>query len=253
MNKQHRLRKEAEESAQEAERLAESQYNRAILAERRAQQLEDELAKAKQPEKAKEPELVEPKEDDPQWVEAGQFNWRKFTKAQADYAAKKAIQDYEKSQAEERSKAEAQEHEQKIRASADAARKVHSDFDAVMEAAKGTEADIVPQFVLNYIYESDLSAELAYYLAKNPAESQRIAKMKPILGIAELGKLSEKLTKPEVPEKKEEPKEPVIAERGGAPPPITPITGGTSTVNTDPARMSFRELREFERQRNKKR
>src|SRR6266404_2492770 len=205
VNKQHRLRKEAEEAAAEADRLAESQYNRAIMAERRAQTLEAELSKVQQPEKAKEPELVEPKEDDPQWVENGQFNWRKFTKAQADYAAKKAITDFRKTQADERAQADRAEHETKIRASAEAVRKEYSDFDAVMESAKGTEADLVPQFVLNYIYESNHSALLAYHLAKNPEESQRIAKMRPILGLAELGKLEDKLTA-KVPEPKVEPK-----------------------------------------------
>ena len=112
---------------------------------------------------------------------------------------------------------------------------------------------MVPQFVLNYIYESDQSAEIAYYLAKNPDETQKIAKMKPILGLAELGKLADKLTtKPVEPPKEVAPV--VVPERGGAPPPITPIaTTASGTVNTDPARMSFRELREFEKQRTKKR
>jgi len=123
-----------------------------------------------------------------------------------------------------------------------------------MESAKGTEADLVPQFVLNYIYESDHSALLAYHLAKNPEESQRIAKMRPILGLAELGKLEDKLTA-KVPEPKVEPKvETPVPERGGAPPPITPIaTNASGTVNTDPARMSYKELRAYERARQKKR
>jgi hypothetical protein len=254
VNKQHRLRKEAEEQAQDAERFAKDQYTRAVLAEQRAEQLAKDLEEHRKnaPPAPKEPELVEPKEDDPQWIENGQFNWRKFTKAQATYEAAKAVKEERVKQAEERAQADRAQHEAKIRASAEDARKEYSDFDAVMESAKGTEADMVPQFVLNYIYESDLSAQLAYHLAKNPEESQRIAKMKPILGLAELGKLADKLTaKP--PEKIPEPKL-ETPERTGAPPPITPIaTTASGTVNTDPARMSFAELRAYERQRNKKR
>src|ERR1700675_1361039 len=92
VNKQHRLRKEAEEQAQDAERFAKDQYTRAVLAEQRAEQLAKDLEEhRKQTTPApKEPELVEPKEDDPQWQENGQINWRKFTKAQATYEAAKA-------------------------------------------------------------------------------------------------------------------------------------------------------------------
>lgn len=253
IGKKHRAMKEAQEAAAEADRLAESQYNRAMLAERRANELEEQLKKAT-PAKIPEPELKAPDENDPKWTENGQFNWRKFTQAQAEYASSKAIQDFKKQQETEREIAERTANETRIRASADEARKTHSDFDAVMEAAKGTQADIVPQFVLNYIYESDISGEIAYYLAKNPEETQKIAKMKPILGLAELGKLADKLTaKPDIkPNGEIAPA--VVPERGGAPPPITPIaTTATGTVNTDPARMTFRELREFEKQRTKKR
>jgi hypothetical protein len=47
---------------------------------------------------------------------------------------------------------------------------------------------------------------------------------------------------------------PVVApkapERGGAPPPITPISSqGSGTVVTDPAKMGFKELRAYERQK----
>jgi hypothetical protein len=253
IGKKHRAMKEAQEAAAEADRLAESQYNQAMMAERRANELEDQLKKAKPPE-APKPELKAPDENDPQWLENGQFNWRKFTAAQADYAAKTAVAEYEKEQETKRSTAERTANEARIAASADEARKAHPDFDAVMEAAKGTAADIVPQFVLNYIYESDQSAQIAYYLAKNPEETQKIAKMKPILGLAELGKLADKLTaKPDIkPNGEIAPA--VVPERGGAPPPITPIaTNASGTVNTDPSRMSFRELREFEAARRKKR
>lgn len=255
VDKQHRLRKEAEESAAEADRLAEQQYNRAVLAERRAEQLARELeehrTKAPAP---KEPELVEPKEDDPQWVENGQFNWRKFTKAQADYAAKMALTEFQKKQADEKAQNERALKLARLEEAANKARKEIPDFDAVMERVKGTPEDMVPRFMLDFIEESESAALLAYHLAKNPEDSQRIAKMKPILGLAELGKLEDRITKPKAADTK--PAEPPVTppERGGAPPPITPIaTTASGTVNTDPARMSFQELRAYERARAKKR
>jgi hypothetical protein len=255
VNKQHRLRKEAEEQLSDAERFAKDQYTRAMLAEQRAESLAVELERHRKSEPApKEPELVEPKEDDPQWVENGQFNWRKFTKAQAAFEAATAVKAERVKIADERASAERAQHEAKIRASADSARKELTDFDAVMEQAKGTEADIVPQFVLNYIYESDNSALVAYHLAKNPEESQRIAKLPPIRGLAELGKLEDRLTAPKASEPKIDAPAPVVPERGGAPPPITPIaTNASGTVNTDPSRMSFQELRAYERAKRKPR
>ena len=50
IGKKHRAMKEAQEAAAEADRLAESQYNRAMLAERRANELENQLKQAKPPE-----------------------------------------------------------------------------------------------------------------------------------------------------------------------------------------------------------
>jgi hypothetical protein len=49
---------------------------------------------------------------------------------------------------------------------------------------------------------------------------------------------------------------PKTPERGGAPPPITPISSqGSGTVVTDPSKMDFKQLRAYERdkQRSKRR
>lgn len=251
VNKQHRLRKEAQEAAEDAERFAKDQYQRALLAEQRAEQLAKELEDTRKQStpKEKEPELKAPEAKD--FLVEGQVDWDKYTDAKADFAAKKAVAEERKRQADEKAEQERQTHIARIQASATEARKELKDFDEVMESVKDTEADRVPQFVLNYIYESDASAKIAYYLAKHPEESQRIAKLAPIRGLAELGKLEERLTTKAAAEPK--PAEPP-PERTGAPPPITPIaTTASGTVNTDPSRMSHKELREYERQRNKRR
>lgn len=252
VNKQHRLRKEAQEAAEDAERFAKDQYQRAMLAEQRAEQLAKELEDTRKQStpKPKEPELKAPEAKD--FMVEGQVDWDKYTDAKADYRAELKIREERKRIQDEKAEADRQEHISRIQKSADAARKEIPDFDAVMESAKGTEADMVPQFVLNYIYESDYSAILAYHLAKNPEEAQRIAKLAPIRGLAELGKLEERLTakKAEKPETK--PESP--PERTGAPPPITPIAQTASgTVNTDPSRMGYKELRAWHREHDKKR
>jgi hypothetical protein len=244
VNKQHRLRKEAQEEAELSESLAREQFNRALLAEQKAQALEAELSELKKPKDAPKPqELKFPMAQE--FVKDNVFDQDAYQKAVSEYnkaETKRLLED-------ERAATQRAQVEQKLRASADVARKAHPDFDQVMEAAKGTPADMVPQFVLTYINESDMAGEMSYYLLKNPEDAQRIAQLSPIRGIAELGKLEERLTKPA---EKTAVKE-VTPEKTGAPPPITPIsTTGSGTVNTDPSKMSFAELRAYEREKRRK-
>lgn len=242
----------------ELERLAESQFNERLLQEKRADAAE---ARAKeletqQPKKAVEPELAKPtaddKNDDGTWKyrdASGQVDWDKYTDAKADYAAAIKQREYEAKQAQERGAAEQAEAAARVKANADKARKAHPDFDKVMASVANTDADRVPQFVLNYIFESEHGAEIAYHLAKNPEESKRIATLKPILGLAELGTLAAKLSQP-ASANTGNGTAPVARERGGAPPPITPLSGsGAGSVNTDPSKMNFKELRAYERER----
>ena len=249
VSKKHREMKEAQEAAAESDRFAETQYNERKLADSRAQALEERVkelqAKAAPPPPEEKPPSISDFKD-----AQGNIDWEKFTEAKADHAAKKAVAAYEAKQQEERAKLEAVEVERRVKASADAARKTHKDFDEVMGSVKGTAADTVPQYMLNYLSESENAGEIAYYLAKHPEESVRIAKLSPIRGLAEMGKLEERLTKP--PEKPA----PSPPERGGTPPPapITPLSGeGTVGVNTDPAKMSYKELRAYERARARSR
>ena len=245
VNKQHRLRKEAQEEAELDRALASEQYNRAVLAEERARALEAQLSQVKPPQAAeKAVELKFPLANE--FVKDGVFDQDAYQKAVSEYnkAETKRIIDDER-KARERAQAE-----KRLGESADVARKAHADFDQVLQAAKGTPADHPPQFVLDHINESDVAGELSYYLLKNPEDAQRIAKLSPIRGIAELGKLEERLTKPAEAAK---PAEVIVPERAGAPPPITPIsTTGSGTVNTDPAKMNFPELRAYRKEERRK-
>lgn len=250
--------KRAEEAA-ESERFAEQQFNerrlqeqRADAAEARARELEGKL-----PQKAADPEPSKPtiddKNEDGSWKyrdAAGTVDWDKYTDAKADYAADVKMKERDAKEAQQRAEAQQAEAAARVKANADKARKAHPDFDKVMASVANTDADRVPQFVLNYIFESESGAEIAYHLAKNPEESKRIATLKPILGLAELGKLADKLSQPAAATGAANGATPPARERGGAPPPITPLSGsGSGSVNTDPSKMSFKELRAFERER----
>lgn len=250
--------KRAEELA-ESERFAETQFNERKLIESREATLQERIREleGKQPQKAAPAEPVKPtaddKNDDGTWKyrdAAGNVDWDKYTDAKAEYAADLKQREYEDKQAQERGAAEQAETAARVKANADKARKAHPDFDSVMAKVANTDADRVPQFVLNYIFESEHGAEIAYYLAKNPEESKRIATLKPTLGLAELGTLAAKLSQPAAAPNGAANGTPPARERGGAPPPITPLSGsGAGSVNTDPAKMNFKELRAYERER----
>lgn len=247
------------EELAELERLAETQFNERRLQEKRAEAAEARAREleGKQPQKA-EPELKKPtvddKNEDGSWKyrdAAGNVDWDKYTDAKADYAADAKMKERDAKEAQERAEAQQAEAAARVKANADKARKAHPDFDKVMASVANTDADRVPQFVLNYIFESDSGAEIAYHLAKNPEESKRIASLKPILGLAELGKLADTLGKPAANTGNGAAP---VRERGGAPPPITPLSGsGSGSVNTDPAKMSFKELRAYERAKARER
>jgi len=250
IGKKHRAMKEAQEAAAEAERFAEQQFNERKLAEKRA---DEAIARAKELEAkvtppVKEPELKAPDIKD-FTNEQGQTDWDKYTDAKSEYAAKKAVAEDRAERQKEQEAAQKAAADAQWRARLQVAETKYPDFLKVVGAADM----FVPNAVLQYITESDHGADLTYYLAKHPEEAKEIAKLSPTKAVARVGKLESQFEKPT------KPTEPVAAapakapERGGAPPPITPISGtGAGTVNLDPAKMSFQELRAYERERRKK-
>lgn len=248
VNKKHAEMRAAQEALQDAERFAETQFNEKRLLEQRLTEREAEI-QALKPAKQAEPEPKEPEVKD-YTNDQGQVDWVKFQKDTAKYAADQAIKGERQRQAEEAAARERAAHEARVKAQADKAREAHPDFDEVVRSGAGTEADKAPQFVLNYLFESANSGELVYHLKKNPEVMQRIAKMKPILGIVELGKLEDSLIKPSPAAKEAPAASGAIATQRGAPAPITPLEGdGAAGIQTDPAKMTYKELRAYERAR----
>ena len=247
MRKKHREMKQADaaaklarEEAQEADRLAESQFNRARLAEQRLAEVEKQLEGQKA--KPVVPEAKEPNESDPEYTENGQFNWRKFTRAQAEFAAKQAVAEYTTQQEQTRKAAEMAAIEAQAKVRIDAAKQAHPDYQAVLE-----KADVkTHNAVLQYLTTSEHIGEVSYYLAKNPEYVERINKLNPLKAIAEIGRLELTLEKPE-PKAESAPSKVIPA-------PISPLSSQPGVnVNTDPSRMSYKELRAFERSRQKAR
>lgn len=247
VNEKHKAMMQAKEDAADAETLAQTQYNERRLAEQRADAAEAKLRELEAKNAPKEPELKEPTRAE--FTDAnGQIDWDKYTDAKADYRAKLAVNAERERLANEAAEVAKQVRIKEIVANANVFRKEHPDFDERMNALKDTGADMVPRFVLDFIEESKHSAAIAYHLATNAEVREKISGMTPRMGTAELGVIQAALVKPpseaaNVPAAKSVTP---VRLNGGAPAPITPLDGeGTAGINTDPAKMSYKELRAY--------
>lgn len=162
----------------------------------------------------------------------------------AEYAAARAVWQYQRSAAEnmageanttaERARQQAEQFETAERHIAQQqwteqvveARMKYADFDQV---ALASDVPITPE-IADIIRGSDAAADLAYYLGKNKAEAGRIAQLPPIAAARELGRIEASLT---APKPRTETK---------APPPITPGKASGSGGKS-PDKMSAEEYR----------
>lgn len=251
VNKKHAEMMEAREDAAEDRRLAEQQFNERRLLEQRLREREAEIEalkpKAAPPAEAKQPDIKDFTN------EQGQVDWDKYTDAKAEFKAKQAVDAERARLADEQAKEANAKLLVRHTESETAAKKLHKDFDAVMDRIKGTDLDKPPRFVLGFLNESDVSGELRYYLATHTDETKKIFELSPVRGIKELGRIEDSLIKPSTAAKETPAARGEIATQRGAPPPITPLNGdGGAGINTDPSKMSFKELREYERSRRAK-
>lgn len=179
IGKQFRKRKEAEE-------FAESQFNEKQLAlrenerlSREAQRLKEQLTPKPVVEAPKEPDRANFKTDK-EYADA-MIDYRVDQKLRAKEAAdhQKAIEDRQR-------EIQAQAIERIT-----VAKERVPDYDEVV----GSVDLPVPPDVAGYMQESELFAELGYYLAKNPQELEKLGKMTPAKQLVAIGKI-EAILKP---------------------------------------------------------
>jgi hypothetical protein len=230
---------------EDTENFSKTQYQRAQLAEEKASNLERELAdlRAKAPTvEAKDPAKPDPKDF---YDDKGQFKAFEYAEKLAEFAATEAVSKDRKRQTEERNKAQADEVIKAFNARLERAREKYPDFREVVGGA-----DVhVPPYIQQYMVESDFGGDLGYYFAKNPAETDRIFKLSPIKAIAAIGKL-ETQWEAKTETKAEASVEVKQIPKVSAPAPITPLSGTSGVgVNTDPAKMSPKELLAYTREK----
>lgn len=144
-----------------------------------------------------------------------------FIRAQIEHAAEAKAR-------EKLAQREQQEQQERIReswsAKAEKAVERYPDFDAVV--ANPTLA--INAVMVEYIADSDLGADVAYFLGKNPERAADIAEMSPVKAARELARIEAELAaKPK-------------ANPSKAPAPITPI-GASAASTKSPAEMSNAE------------
>lgn len=196
---------------EDVDRIAQKERERA---ERRAirkmsdemSQLREQIQKIQQPQQPQQQATGEPKQGDFESYE--------------DYI--RALGRYEATQVLTKAQKEAQEREQQVASQRQAGelqrlaatrvaagQKEFPDFDAVVNEAVA-DGLIEPGSELHMaIIESDMGHKVAYHLAKNPDEAERIAALPPRALAREIGKLEAKLAVAPAPKPKPAPIEPV--------------------------------------------
>ena len=105
------------------------------------------------------------------------------------------------------------------------------DFEEVLASSEVPMTNSMQQAIM----ESEVGPKLAYYLATNQDEAEKIAGMSPIGAIRALGRIEERLAtvKP-------------VVQTTNTPPPIKPV-GSRATVAKDPGKMSDAEYEKWRR------
>lgn len=133
----------------------------------------------------------------------------------------------------------ASEHQEKLMSAwaetVEAARETMPDFDQVF-----TRDTPVHERAIRPIVESDVSAEVAYHLGKNPREAQALYEAfdrDPVRGLIEFGRLEARLSKPA--------SKPVTA----APKPAQPISGGINPAGFNAEKASVDDMARYLREK----
>lgn len=223
---------ETEETPQKRESRRARQLNRErerrIAAETELRIYREQQARQQQPKEA-------PADDAPK---REQFDtYEEYIDARATHRAEKAAEErarkvFDESKRGESEKSQREVQERQARewnAKIEKARDVVEDFEEVC-----AESDaVVTQAMAAAIQESDQGALIAYYLAKNPGEAERISKLSASKQAAAIVGLEEKVAKP-------------ARQPSNAPEPIKPV-GQKAEVEKDPAKMSQAEYNAWRR------
>ena len=208
---QKRVAKESRKAARMAEMEAENRY------------LKQQMEAAQQ--KQAQPPQGEPKPEEFQDYEG-------YTRALARYEAAQEFAKLQQSHAsqaqQQRQQQQAQEFTTRLDAKLSEGAEKFDDFDEVVR----DPAAPISQVMYAIAAESEVGADLLYYLATHRDEAQKLFSLPPAAQARAVVKLEDKVTAPPKTTK--------------APPPITP-TGQKAKVEKDPGDMSDKEFADWRR------
>lgn len=101
------------------------------------------------------------------------------------------------------------------------ARTAMPDFDSVV----GSATTPVAPHVMEAILDSDVGPQIAYHLAKNPADAERLSAMPERAALREIGRIEASLARPAAPAPA-----PAAPKVTNAPPPTRPASSGSARV-----------------------
>jgi hypothetical protein len=210
---------------------------------KRISELEEELQKLKSKVPAEDKPKREDFEDDEAFLEA-LADWKIDTKLKAAEGKEKKV----KEDTEEKSVVD--EVYEVMDQMIETGREKYDDFDAV-----AMDKDLmITTAMTELILESEISADIMYYLGQNPDEAAEIAKLTPLKIAKRFVEIELKLAESEKEEEEEEsapPAKPSVVKKKltKTPEPITPVRE-TGAVEKDPSQMNAKEYRAW-RERNK--
>lgn len=196
--------------------------------ERERQQLLDGILSTKRGEVPQAPQGAAPADEgrpDP----AKFSDFQSYMQAEVAYGVKQQLAGLQQATtAAEQRNVETQRREilaQGVQKQFEAGVEKYSDFEDIV-----SDPDLpITQAMAEVLAESEIGADLAYYLGKNPKEAARIARLPAISAARELGKLEAKLPTLAAP---------AVSK---APPPVTPAKGAAGGEK-DPSQMTDAEF-----------
>ena len=213
-----------------------AQYWRKEKAQARAEFFKGDKAETKEPVKTPVDVGPEPKVEDFE-------DYDKFVDAKIDYNVKKERAKWEQESAEKARNQGQQARMEELNVRLNEGFEKYTDFE---EVALDQTVPITPM-VMNILAESDVPADVAYYLGKNRTEAVKISRMTPLgaaraIGLIESKLASGEVTNPTPPNKK----------TTKAPAPIKPV-GSKETVVKDPANMTQKEYNKYREEQGARR
>ncbi|MGE5621429.1 MAG: hypothetical protein ACM3VY_00230 [Candidatus Bathyarchaeota archaeon] len=190
--------------------------------------------------------------DDPEPVPE-QFNDLKdYAKALAEWTAdrkvKEALADQRNQEAQQQAQKQQQDTAKAWSDRQESVRNELPDYDEVLVAS-----DIaLPGHVMQAIVESDVGPKIAYHLAKNPAEAEKLLAMTPTAALKEIGRIEGRLSASATSSTTAQPAASKPVETSKAPAPISPVSGSSSAEVKDPEKMSFEEWKEYRQKQRRK-